>query len=248
MDNLKNTPLAKIVTNLPHSVRVFEKYQLDFCCQGRQSLSEACETKGLSIETVLNELAENSKLSTQTPQLADTAEMTPVELMDHIIGRHHAYVRGSLGQIQNHVQKIADVHGTSHPELREIAACFADVVAEMGPHMMAEENVLFPYIRDMEHAASSGSDLLPPAFGTVRNPVAMMEAQHESAGGLMTRIRFLSHDYAVPDDGCTTYRVTMQELKEFELDLHQHVHLENNILFPKAVALEKQLQSTNTIP
>ncbi len=248
MNDLKDTHLATIVTNLPHSVRVFEKYQLDFCCQGRQSLSQACETRGLSIETVLNELAEVTSLSVRTPHVVNTVEMTPGELIDLIIGRHHAYVRGSLGQIQNHVQKIANVHGTSHPELREIAACFADVVAEMGPHMMAEENVLFPYIREMEIAASSGLDLMPPAFGTVRNPVAMMEAQHESAGGLMARIRFLSHDYTIPDDGCTTYRVTMQELKEFELDLHQHVHLENNILFPKAVALEKQLQSTNTIP
>lgn len=247
MDDLKNTRLAAIVTNLPHSVRVFEKYQLDFCCQGKQTLSQACETRGLSIDIVVNELAEVSNLSNQTLPVVNTAEMTLGELMDIIIARHHAYVRESLGPIQSHVQKIAKVHGDNHPELREMAACFADVVAEMGPHMMAEENVLFPFIREMEHAVSSGLDLLPPVFGTVRNPVAMMEAQHESAGGLMTRIRFLSLNYSVPDDGCATYRVAMQELKKFELDLHQHVHLENNILFPKAVAMEKQLQSTNTI-
>ncbi|RMH76286.1 MAG: iron-sulfur cluster repair di-iron protein, partial [Calditrichaeota bacterium] len=153
------------------------------------------------------------------------------------------YVRESIPLLREYTAKVARVHGDAHPEMVEIARCFEELAQEMEQHMMKEEQVLFPYIKQMVVAEKQGRLLPPPPFGTVQNPIRMMEMEHDRAGELMKQIRKLSRDFSPPEDACNTYRVTYHKLEEFEADLHQHVHLENNILFPGAIALEEKLQA-----
>jgi regulator of cell morphogenesis and NO signaling len=166
-------------------------------------------------------------------------------LVSYIVSNHHAFVRQAMPALLAHTTKVAAVHGDQHPELREIAGLFERAADEMTSHMGKEEQILFPYIVALEDAAADAATAPSAPFGTVRNPIRMMEAEHESAGDAMARIRELTSGYAVPPDACTTYRVCFQELEEFERDLHEHVHLENNILFPKAARIEAEIRLTH---
>jgi regulator of cell morphogenesis and NO signaling len=170
------------------------------------------------------------------------AEWDPAALADYIVTKHHAYVRRALPAIAAYARKLSSVHGPNHPELLDVERIFADVAAEMTSHMAKEEQMLFPFIVSLANAAASDGRAPIPPFGTVANPIRMMEHEHDSAGGAMARIRALTRGFAPPDDACATYRVALQELEAFEQDLHEHVHLENNILFPKALRLEAALQ------
>jgi regulator of cell morphogenesis and NO signaling len=239
MDAIGNQTLADIVTSHPRTAAVFEKHSLDFCCRGKTTLKEACSEKGLRCEDVEAEIRTAIEQRNTEQGTPDVLSLDAKSLVKYIVETHHRYVRDTLRVIHAHTQKIADVHGSRHPELLEIADCFTRVVGEMEPHMMAEEQILFPYIERLSAARQQRQPVPPAPFGTVQNPIHMMEAQHETAGGLLARIRLISNDYQVPEDACTTYRVTYKELREFEEDLHRHVHLENNILFPRAVALEQ---------
>jgi len=230
------TTVRDIVTDDFRAAAIFERHGIDFCCGGQQSLDEACRAAGVGRDVVLEELG--ALAASPTTPAPRYAEWGPAFLVDYIVANHHAYVRRALPIVDGHAQKVAEKHGPRHPELVEIARIFAGVVSEMTQHMMKEEQILFPYIKALVSRASDGCPSTPSPFGTVRNPIRMMEMEHESAGGAMQRIRELSRGYAPPDDACTTYRAMLHELQEFELDLHQHVHLENNILFPRAVALE----------
>jgi len=163
---------------------------------------------------------------------------SPAFLVDYIVANHHAYVRAALPAILAHAEKVAATHGERHPETIDVARTFADVAVEMTQHMMKEEEILFPYVQSLAAQAGSGCPVGPSPFGTVANPIRMMEAEHESALGAMRRIRELTAGYAPPADACATYRETMAELETFERDLRQHVHLENDILFPKALEME----------
>jgi regulator of cell morphogenesis and NO signaling len=173
------------------------------------------------------------------------AEWDPVFLIDYIVNNHHAYVRKMIPVLSVHTQKIASVHGQNHPELIKVAEHFQSVARELSQHMQKEELVLFPYIKSLLTARLTGTAAPASPFGSVRNPIKMMEAEHQNAGDELYAVRSLSSGYTVPADGCTTYHVTYQELQDFERDLHQHVHLENNILFPLAVALEQELVPSN---
>jgi regulator of cell morphogenesis and NO signaling len=166
------------------------------------------------------------------------AVWTPNELIDYIVTKHHAYVREALPTITAHTEKIARVHGARHPELAEVARLAAAVAEDMTSHMWKEEQILFPFIAALATAAEQKRPAPAAPFGSVGNPIHMMEMEHETAGGAVARIRELTHDYQEPVDGCTTYSITLKELEAFERDLHAHVHLENNVLFPRAVALE----------
>ena len=169
------------------------------------------------------------------------AEWPIDELVDYIVNVHHRYVREATPLISAHTQKVAEVHGKNHPEVIAIARHFEMVAADLTAHMMKEERMLFPYFKALVEAKRSGGAFTPPPFGRAQNPIAIMEAEHQAAGDELYSIRSMSGNYLPPQDACTTYRVTFKELKQFELDLHQHVSLENNILFPKAVALEQEL-------
>lgn len=233
--------IRDIVANDFRTAAVFQRHGIDFCCRGNRSIQDACQAIDVSAEEVLQEIA----VTTATPPAVNARFSTwdLSTLVSYIIGNHHAFVRRTLPITLAHSKKVAAVHGGTHPELVEVARLFAGVAEEMASHMLKEEQVLFPYILDLEQADLGGGSPPPAPFGTVRNPIRMMEAEHESAGDAMAQIRSLTSGYAIPEGACTTYRVCLQELEAFERDLHEHVHLENNMLFPKAAALESKLGS-----
>ena len=227
--------LGEIVTADFRAASVLERYGLDFCCRGNRTLEQSCRDSGIRTEDLLEQLEALEAEPSGAPAFKD---MRIPALVDHIVTAHHAYVRESLPVLLAHSRKVAKVHGGRHPELIRVAQLVEQVAAEMTSHMMKEERILFPHIVQLAAAAERGEPEPPAPFGTVANPIHMMEMEHESAGNAMFEIRELTDGYQVPADGCTTYVVCLRELEAFERDLHTHVHLENNILFPKASALE----------
>jgi len=229
--------LRDVVAGDYRAATVFEKHGIDYCCGGARPLGAACRDAGVPAETLLAELAGLDAVPREDGR--DYASMDPAALVDHIVATHHAYVRGAIPTILGHTAKVAEKHGERHPEMVEVARLFEGVAQEMTQHMMKEEQILFPYIKVLARQAASGCPAAPSPFGSVQNPIRMMEMEHESAGNAMARIRELTGGFTPPDDACTTYQATLGELDEFERDLHRHVHLENNILFPRAVEMER---------
>lgn len=232
--------VGEIVAGDVRAAGVFERFGIDFCCDGRRSLADACRAAGADPAAVEQAL-QAAFLS--EPSGPDDVTGWPVDrLIDHIVATHHAYVRSALPTIERRLATLVDAHAARHPELRQIAASFDRLSGDLLQHMMKEEHVLFPYIREL--AGDHGSLACP--FGTVRNPIQMMEREHQEAGDELRIIRSLSNGYTVPEDGCTTYRAAFAELAQFERDLHRHVHLENNLLFPKAIKLELEQHAWDT--
>jgi regulator of cell morphogenesis and NO signaling len=242
MTDLRTSTIKQIVTDDFRTAAVFEKYSLDFCCKGGKTIDEACAEKSVNSDAVLADLGTATTNDEGANDQFTTLALD--ELIDHIVGTHHAFVRNALPALFTHTQKVASVHGANHPEVVEIARRFAIVAETLQNHMVKEEGILFPYVRSLVDAAERQSQVRMPSFGSAQNPIRMMEAEHQAAGDEMYEIRALSSTYNPPEDACTTFKVTYKELDNFERDLHQHVHLENNILFPKAIALEAQLLST----
>lgn len=234
--------IKDIVMQNFHAAAVFEKYSLDFCCRGGKTVAAACEEKKIDSRSVFDELSVIDSDGDSTGMRF--AEWESDFLINYIVQNHHAYVSKMIPVLYAHTQKIATVHGSNHPELNKIALHFENVAVEMQQHMIKEEQMLFPFITALHKAQTTNQPAPVPHFGSVQNPIRMMEQEHEHAGDEMYAIRELSNNYSVPEDGCTTYRVTFQELRDFEMDLHRHVHLENNVLFPKAVKLENELIKT----
>ncbi|MGA9120119.1 MAG: iron-sulfur cluster repair di-iron protein [Bacteroidota bacterium] len=239
MTDTNTRTVKSFVTEDFRTAAVFEKYSIDFCCHGNVALSQACETRGVAVETVADEIA--SVVSTEGLAGVPYESWGLDQLIDHIVSRHHAFVRRMIPIITKHTQKVAEVHGARHPEVVGIAGRFQLIAGELTNHMMKEERILFPTIKQAELARQGKSHYVAPAFGTLANPIRMMESEHDAAGDGLYEIRSASGNYVPPEDACTTYRVSYQELEAFERDLHQHVHLENNILFPKALELEARL-------
>lgn len=220
---------------------IFQRYGLDFCCRGNRTVEAACDDAGIPADRVQRDLAD----ATALPPAGCAPRFNDWELpalTDHIVAKHHGFVREQLPVISVHAQKVARVHGARHPEMVTVAALVERVSDEMTSHMAKEEAVLFPYIDRLAAASAQGEPLPRAPFGSVENPIRMMEAEHESAGDAMAEIRRLTEGYRIPEEACGTYAVLLQELEAFELDLHRHVHLENNILFPKALLLESGQQ------
>lgn len=239
MERYQNTTLKSIVSGDFRAAAVFEKYSLDFCCGGGITLDQACSEKKVDAALVYAELAE---LEIQSNAGTPHFSAWPLdELIDYIVNVHHRYVREAIPVLLAHTRKVAAVHGGRHPEVVAVARHFEFVAQEMTAHMMKEEHVLFPYIRQLVKAKREDGVFQPPLFGGAHNPIRMMEAEHQAAGNELASVRSLTNNYVPPGDACTTYRVTYQELKQFEEDLHRHVHLENNILFPKTIGLEQEL-------
>ena len=221
------------------ATRVFERFGIDYCCGGNELLGQACGKAGIPIEQVLDALEMEEETTRAAKQTHDWQREPLSELVTHIKNTHHKYTREETARLTALLQKVCSVHGKNHPELFEIQPIFAGLAQELTTHLMKEEMVLFPYIERMEEAVIQREPVLPPPFGTVENPVAMMEHEHDSAGNALRAMRKASKDFALPPDACVSYRTLYAALQAFEVDLHQHIHLENNILFPRAIAMEK---------
>lgn len=238
VETLVEKTLADIVTENIRAAIVFEEYGLDFCCKGKRPLAEACSDKNVDVQKVVDELA---KLSSNGNGTQNVNDWHLDFLVDYIMNNHHQYVRRMIPIISLHADKVASVHGKNHPETIKIADLFLAVREELEIHMMKEERILFPQIKQMMLTQNENGQFFPPPFGTIQNPIRMMEYEHISAGDALYQIRELSDNYVHPDDACNTFKALYSELKEFEEDLHKHIHLENNILFPKSIALEAEL-------
>lgn len=230
--------MREIVLEYNGTAGVLEKYRLDFCCQGMTSLEEACKKNNLDTATVLQELQETF---VDEPGYNRFQKWDLSFLCEYIVNHHHTYVRDALPLIRQHLSKVIDVHGARHPELNEVGSLFSVVAQELQFHMMKEEQILFPYIGELARNKKSGIPGPTPPFGTINHPIERMMSEHEFAGEAMDKIRLLLNDYTHPEDGCTTLRLTYNELAAFEHDLHQHVFLENAVLFPRAQQLEHEL-------
>jgi regulator of cell morphogenesis and NO signaling len=227
--------VRELALEFPQATRVFEKLGIDYCCGGGQSLEEACAAHKLGVGDVMAAL--ESQAENPAPA-ADFQKGSMAELIGHIVAKHHAYVKAETPRLEQLLAKVCAVHGQNHLELNAIRETFAGLGQELSMHLMKEENILFPYIIEMERSAASHQPGRRPAFGTVKNPVQMMMMEHDSAGGALRSIREASNGFTAPEDACISYRTLYSALREFEADLHQHIHLENNILFPRAIATE----------
>lgn len=220
---------------------VFKSYGIDFCCNGDRSVQEACIAKGISAEEVMDTILEVT--SSEVGKGSEDFNSWPLDLLiDYIEKRHHVYVEKAITELKPYLKKVAKIHGTDHPELIEIQELFLASADDLVQHMKKEELVLFPFIRRMVASESENRSVPIPNFGSVENPVNRMKDEHDNEGNRFRSISALSAGYALPEGACNSYRVTYSLLKEFEDDLHRHIHLENNILFPKAIELEKRLR------
>lgn len=240
MNEISNLTLAQIVNSNHKAASVFEKYHLDFCCKGKRTLATACAEQQIPLRDIREELAEMFLKNDR--DVFDFESMSLTQLCDYIVDTHHAYVKKELPQLHAYLEKVANKHDDRHPELRKIFQTFAAVKEEMQGHMKKEEVILFPRIKELEKLSGAAYDGLQLNIAYLKSPITVMEQEHDHAGSMMNEIRILTNNYRPPQDACTTYQLSFASLQAFELDLHQHVHLENNILFPGAVELFSGLQ------
>ncbi|MDN3656338.1 iron-sulfur cluster repair di-iron protein [Ferruginibacter paludis] len=221
--------------------QIFKKYGLDFCCGGKKTVKQACAEKGLDVTKIEQELQQADQLPSSRP--IPYTDWPLDFLADYIVNTHHSYVIKSLPDLRSYAHKVLKVHGSHHPELARIYELVEAINTELTSHLAKEEKVLFPYIKEITKAGKNTEPLHAAHFGTVQNPINMMEMEHEEVGKNLEEIRELTKNYTLPEDACASYSLLYRLLDEFEEDLHLHIHLENNILFPKVLAMEKQLQA-----
>jgi regulator of cell morphogenesis and NO signaling len=228
--------VREIALQEPASMRVFERFGIDYCCGGRKPLAEACAAGNIEVDVVIAAL--ESAAIESAPAVKDW-QLSPLEeLVAHIVATHHSYVKTELPRLAVLAQKVVNRHGTQRAELPKLQSALAQLDAELTQHLAKEEAVLFPYIVQLERARAAGSARPASCFGNVANPIEMMTQEHDAAGALLAEMRRLSGNFTTPPDACPTYHAYYDGLREFEQDLHQHIHLENNILFPRAIVLE----------
>jgi len=229
-----DTTVAEIAAELPASTQVFEKYGIDFCCGGRSALAEACRARGLDAAAILEEVQRETGSGAVAAE-TDWRKAGLTELAEYIVANHHAYLKTQLPRLESMLQKVLAAHSARHADvLAPLAAIFRSMREELDSHLMKEERILFPLIRALESGAGSRGF----HCGSVQNPIRVMVMEHDSAGDALARLRHLTSGYTPPADACTTFRTFYAGLAEMEADLHRHIHLENNILFPGAVELE----------
>lgn len=229
------TTVGQLVVENPNRARIFESLGIDFCCGGKKTISEVCAAKGLDAATLLAVLA----ASEQGPLAVDPTDWSHAplaQLCQHIVQTHHAYLKRELPRLHPLVAKVANRHGPAHPEMFEVLTVFGAFREELEQHMVKEERILFPLIAQREQGNAS-----PSHCGGIDRPISVMEHEHDSAGRALERMRELTHGYAAPEGACNTYRAVLASLAQIEADMHQHVHKENNILFPRAIAAEREL-------
>ncbi|MCC6252943.1 MAG: iron-sulfur cluster repair di-iron protein [Bacteroidia bacterium] len=234
-----NSIIGEVVAKDYRAASVFKQYNIDFCCNGNRSIKDACLDKNINASEIIGKLNDTISANGQGSNVDYTS--CPLDLLaDYVEKKHHRYTESKISEIKPYLNKIVKVHGANHPELAQIEQLFLESAGELAKHMKKEELILFPFIRKMAESKHSGRVLNPPHFGTVNNPIETMFKEHDQEGERFRKIAELSNNYTPPADACNTYRITFALLNEFEEDLNLHIHLENNILFPKAIELEKQ--------
>jgi regulator of cell morphogenesis and NO signaling len=230
--------VKELALEFPHATRVFEKLGIDYCCGGNKSLEEACALSNLNVEQVLGSLEQAESVARAGESVRDWPHEPLSELIHHINSTHHKYTREETQRLGPLFDKVCSKHGERHPELLTMRRTFRELAAELTMHMMKEEMMLFPYLIRMEEAKVQREPVLPAPFGTVQNPVTMMMHEHDSAGAALRVLREASSGYRAPEGACVSFQTLYKALAAFETDLHQHIHLENNILFPRAIEME----------
>ena len=232
--------IGELVANDYRTASIFKKYNIDFCCQGNRTISDACQAKEIDEKLVVSDL--NDLINSEADALTDF-QSWPLDLLaEYIEKKHHRYVETKTLEIKPYLEKICRVHGERHPELLEISEHVNATAGELAMHMKKEELLVFPFIKRMVKAQIEGTELVASKAGSIENLINSMMDEHLTEGERFRKIEELSNNYTPPEDACNTYRVTFALLKEFEQDLHLHIHLENNILFPKATKLERKLK------
>ena len=236
--NLSDQKVADVVASNIKTAHVFKKHGIDFCCGGGVSIEKACKKKNVDLNTLLQDL-NNIDSKVLPSQNFNNWELD--FLIDYIVNTHHVYVVEAIDLIDQYATKVANVHGAAEPAVVKIYEIFKTVAEELTSHMHKEENILFPYIKYLVTSQKQKTVWSAPHFVTVVNPINMMEHEHETVGDLLKQIALISNKYTPPEWACNTFKALYAKLDEFEQDLHIHVHLENNILFPKAIEIEKSL-------
>ena len=238
MISKKNSTIGQIVAEDYRTASIFQTFGLDFCCGGNRPVEQACSEKEIDVDKVMQAL---NQLEKTNPEQHNYNNWSLDFLIDYIVNNHHKFSRNKLPEIGQYAKKVASVHGDRHPELQEIYYEFTKLHGEIINHLDREEQILFPYIKKLVEAKEKGQQPEKPDFGKAANPIAMMEDEHDDAGASMKKIRKLSDNFTPPEDACTTYCLLYENLEAYEKDLHKHVHLENNLLFPKSLKLEYSL-------
>ncbi len=232
--------VGEIAAEIPGSTRELEALGIDYCCGGSRTLGEACAQAKIPVEEALDRLKQRAAAASKFGASEDWQNKPLADLIAHINSTHHVFVRSECPRINALAQKVVGVHGKNHPELLEVQQVFSALSEELFLHLMKEEQILFPYVLRMEESVLAGEPAPPAMFGTVMNPIGMMMQEHDGAGDALRSLRSITGDYKLPNDACASYRALFEALQGFEADLHQHIHLENNILFPRAAAMESR--------
>ena len=228
--------VREVAVQVPESTRLFETLKIDYCCGGNKPLTEACASAGVEVDNVIAMLAVLSRKDNDT---VNFQKLSLTELITHIIKTHHVFTKSELARLDALTEKVIGAHATNHPELLKVGELFRQLSTDLKPHMFKEEQILFPYMKAMELADSQNQPRPFAPLGTVDNPIRVMTKEHDTVGDILRELRTVTSDYRVPSDACISYQTLYQAVEEFEEDLHQHIHLENNILFPKAAKLER---------
>ena len=230
--------VGDLATEIPSAISIFERLGIDYCCSGETTLYEACRASGANPEEVARELDEAERSSGDHSDFRDWSASTLGELVNHILETHHVFTKNELDRLDHLVRRVCAAHGAKHQELLSIQGLFSDLKQELLAHLQKEEMMLFPYLYEIERSAASGARTNPPVFGTVRNPIRVMAMEHDNACEMLRNIRELSSEYTPPSDADESYAELYRGLNGLATDLHMHIHLENNILFPNAVEME----------
>ena len=238
--DVNKTTIGELALQLPNAIAVFEKWEIDYCCRGGRTVDEACKAAGVTTTELLSAIetvrGSESASSLQTKNLR--------ELRKYIIDTHHVFTRSALDTVRMLSEKVSTRHGKNHPETIEVRNIVQQLSDDLLPHMLKEEQVLFPYVAALDEAHENGQPAPVPFFGTVANPIRMMMMEHDNAAVLLGELRTSTSNYALPADACLSFRALYERLMELEQDLHRHIHLENNLLFPRAAALEETAGTT----
>jgi len=239
----ENTSVAEVVTKHPQTRRLLEKMGIDYCCGGKHSLKDACNKSGLSWQDVISKLKKTIEQSvSERSQSKNWTEVSLTELVQHIIDAHHAYLKERLPRLKSLSDKVYNAHKQHHGEMiQELKRAIETLRIDIEMHLAKEEQILFPLLKEMEAFAKKQGPKPTVHCGSVENPIHQMEVEHDAAGNLLAQMRKITSEYKLPDDACESFKTLYDGLKELEKDLHEHIHLENNILFPKAVKLESEI-------